>query len=901
MPKVTRTGLFLLLSLALVVTPRIGADQGTVDPIDQRFSADIEEVPSFQKHVVPLFGRLGCNGRACHGSFQGQGGFQLSLFGYDFNADHEALFAEDSPRVDRKDPLESLILIKPTDEEMHDGGKRYDLDGWQYRVFKNWIKAGAPFEKDNLQKLARLEVTPQEIQFNKKGQAVQLQAVAVWEDGTREDVTPLCRFRTNDDQIAIIDENGKVSANASGDTHVVVFYDNGVVPIAVIRPVSDKVGKAYPKVATPTKIDKHVVNKLRKLGIVPSDVADDTTFLRRVSLDLTGTLPSVEEIKQFINDKSPDKRAKKIDELLESPAYAAWWTTKLNDFTGNNAQQLNNIVDLQTLRYRPAKDWYDWIYKRVEENRPYDEIATGIILATSRDPEESYEEFCEEMSQIYRGEGDKEFADRHYMPYYWARRDFREREARAIGFAYSFMGVRIQCAQCHKHPFDQWSKDDFAKFQVFFDTVAQPRRSSGYNEMIKELGITKTRGNEIRQELEKKLKEGKTVPFREVTVTRPRASNNNRRRGRQQPTATIGRLLGGEDLDLTQFEDPRKPLMEWLGAKDNPFFARAFVNRVWANYFNVGIVEPPDDLNLANPPSNRELLEYLTQGFIDSEFDMKWLHREICNSRTYQLSWKTNETNINDKRNFSRAVPRRLPAEVAYDALAQATATRDEHAKARDELGGRAISIPTVGRYNNPGLSREDRAKVANANFALGVFGRSTRESNCDCDRSMEPSLLQTVFLQNDRNVLAMVGNRGWVNEVTDRANAPDQARRTSLNRQVASLQKQLNQAVRKRQQMRDSQNKGQLEKADKRIAQLRKRVAAIRAQLNPSSKVEAQSDDKTRALITEAYLRTLSRYPNQDEMKRTMSFIKDSPNVAEGLEGVLWALINTKEFIINH
>ena len=428
-----------------------------IAPASQRFaSKDVSEVPNFQQHIVPLFSRLGCNGRACHGSFQGQGGFRLSLFGYDFKLDHEGLTKGDKdkdkePRILVEEPEESLALLKATLETPHRGGKRMDADSWQYNIFRNWIKAGAKSVDEGSPKFVKLEVTPSEIQFGKDGEQTQIKAVAVWSDGNREDVTPLCRFNSNDDLIANIDSNGLVKSGQTGDTHIVVNYDAGVVPVPVIRPVSDKTGKKYPKVETPTQVDELVVQKLRKLGIVPSEVCDDHEFLRRASLDITGTLPAPQEVVDFISNQDSDKRAKKIDELLERPGYTAWWTTKLCDFTGNNASFLNNVGGNLGGKDSATQQWYDWIYKRVESNEPYDKLVAGIVVATSRKPGESYTEYSERMCAIYGPEKKGSYAEAGGLTYFWGRQNFKQPEERVIGFAYTFLGLRIQCAQCHKH------------------------------------------------------------------------------------------------------------------------------------------------------------------------------------------------------------------------------------------------------------------------------------------------------------------------------------------------------------------------------------------------------------------------------------------------------------------
>jgi hypothetical protein len=888
-----------IIVLACSATPHCAAaaDARVLPPIDKRFStADGEEQPSFQRHVVNLFGRLGCNGRACHGSFQGQGGLQLSLFGYDFKADHDALFDKDSPRIDLDDPDESLIIAKPTDEDMHEGGKRYDKGSWQYHVLRRWIESGAKLEPQP-DVLLRLEVAPAEISFREKDEQIQLTAVAVWEDGSREDVTPLCRFRSNDQQVAQIDETGLVTAGDSGDTHVIVSYDNGVTPVPVLQPVSDRVAGKYPDVPAPTEIDRLVVAKLRKLGIVPSDLCSDTEFLRRVRLDMTGTLPTPQEVEQFLADAAPDKRSRKIDQLLDTPAYAAWWTTKLCDFTGNNDDQLVNATPM---RGQAGKEWYDWIYRRVADNMPYDQLAAGIVTARSRRPGQSYLEYCEEMSDLNRSGSDKSFADLPSMTHYWSRRDFREPDARAIAFAYSFMGIRIQCAQCHKHPFDQWSKDDFHQFKNFFAGVvangrtAAPDGRKQYAQLVQDLGLKDKRGNDLQRELPKLLKQGKTIPFPELYVSTGSGAKPANRTAQKTNTA---KLLGGDVVDLADYDDPRTVVMQWLRDKDNRFFARAFANRVWASYFNVGIVHPSDDLSLANPPSNRALLDYLARGFIENDFDMKWLHRQIAGSRTYQLSWQSNETNRADTRNFSHAIPRRLPAEVVYDAIQQATASSERVAQLSADLDGRAIAIPSAGtRYN----------RAREAAYALTVFGRSTRESNCDCDRSEEASLLQTVYLQNDQDVLQLIDIRkgGWLEELADKLQPQRRsppATTANAERQAQNLRRQLAAAELRMEKLVKAGSQDAAEQLRRRIAAMQKQLKQLEPPPKPERVVDTAPAVDQQQIVRDAYLRTLSRYPSDTELNTSLQYIAAADDPVTGVRDLLWTLLNTKEFIVNH
>jgi len=875
----------------------------TLAPVTERFAVAIEkidETPDFQKHVVPLMGRLGCNGRACHGSFQGRGGFRLSLFGYDFKADHEALFEEKSPRVNVEKPSRSKIVAKPTDEDNHEGGERYKEGTWEHHVILSWINGGAKFDAGNIAKLARVEITPSELLFTIKGDRFQLKAVAVWQDGSREDVTPLCRFNSNDDQVAIIDEDGLVTCVGPGDTHVVAAYDKAVSPVPVILPVSEFSGDNYPDVPTPTRIDKLVVQKLRKLGVKPSEVASDAEFLRRVRLDLTGTLPAPQEVEAFLADTSKDKRAKKINALLETPEYAAWWTTRLCDWTGNNSDQL---VNTSPMRNAPGGEWYSWIEHRVKNNTPYDEIAAGIVLGQSRRPGQSYVEYCREMSDFYAKGGD--YADRPTLPYYWARRDFRQPEARAIGFAYTFLGIRIQCAQCHKHPFDQWSKNDFEQFQGFFNSVvasntSRPEDRGEYTSLMAKLGLNnkKMNGGERRRMITKALEDGKVVPFPEVYVAEPRQprnrNKNKKKKGaRNPPTPPTAKLLGAEVVQLTKGSDPREALMNWLRHSDNPYFARAFVNRVWANYFNVGIVNPPDDLSLANPPSNKPLLDYLTQGFIDNNYDMKWLHREIANSRTYQLTWKPNETNRQDERNFSRAVPRRLPAEVAYDAIKQAVASDARIEEVSKTLEGRGIKIASSGqRYNR------------NRSYALTVFGRSTRESNCDCDRSEDASLLQTVYRQNDAEVLQLLDARkiSWVDQVAAENKLKNNSTSGNAGRKLPKNYRQVMQAYQKRlaKLRKAGGDKKAIAALVSKIQKFRRR-AGVPDPVSAKNATPAKAKVNAEALATQAYLRTLSRYPTSEELARSVKHINESDDTLNGVKGLLWALVNTKEFIVNH
>tara|TARA_R110002049_G_scaffold2750_10_gene22421 strand:+ start:55457 stop:58279 length:2823 start_codon:yes stop_codon:yes gene_type:complete len=890
-------------------------------PISERFAeANTDESPDFQKHVVPLLGRLGCNGRACHGSFQGRGGLQLSLFGYDFKADHEALMDENTGRVDVDDVDESLMLAKPSDADLHEGGKRFDLGSWQHHVLRRWVEDGAKFDPNQIKQLSKLELNPAEVRFTEDGQSVQLTAIAHWEDGTSEDVTQLCRFQSNDDVVAPIDENGRITAGDVGDTHVVVSYDNAVVPVAVLRPIAaQNLADAAPSYAQP--IDRLVKQKLDKLGIVASDLCTDEEFVRRISLDITGILPSGEAVRAFLKDGSPDKRTRLINDLLDSPGYAAWWATRFSDWTGNSEEQLNNVLPI---RGAASRLWYEWIRKRLDENVPYDEIIEGIVTAESRHDGEDYTEYCEAMTEACKPGNAAQFAERDGMPLFWARRNFQKPEDRAIGFAYTFLGVRIECAQCHKHPFDQWSKNDFEEFAKLFSpirvnqTQVAADAKKDRDRLLEEItGGKEMKGGELRKAIYSAAKDGKTVPFGELLVNVRKVTDRERKareaaikKGRKpRPLNVSSGTILGQDQPTVLDHDPRSPLMDWLRSKDNPYFAKAIVNRIWSNYFGVGIVDPTDDMNLANPPSNAPLLDYLATGLIDHDFDLKWLHREITNSDTYQRSANTNSTNEMDLVNFSHHVPRRLPAEVVYDAVVLATGSDDKASKLRGELNEMAIA--------------EGKPRSRNrGDYALDVFGQSIRETNCDCDRSDSPSLLQSIYLRNDSEMHERLADKnGWVAQacksigVAGPTGAPDPRRAAAL-RSAKSQQKQFITRLVKFKQLpeeRQRKSRSQVERDYKRLGgkldqiglsmpPLRKLIA------NPHSwkDLEPKVDDKPATttlndLVEEAYLRTLSRFPDPDEADTAIAFIEESETPADGVESLMWALVNTKEFIITH
>lgn len=929
--------IFLFASLATCLPGTVLSEEAPrrLGPVGQRFAGSSAETPSFRRHVVPLLGRMGCSGRACHGSFQGQGGFQLSLFGYDFARDHRALVAGEEPRVDPADVEESLVLLKPTGLEKHGGKKLFDVDSWQARILRRWIQAGAIDDSQTTGEFLHLEVEPSEIIFTEPGQTRSLRVLAHWSDGRVEDVTEITRFRTNDDAVALVSEAGVVRAHAPGDTHVVAFYDNGVTPVPTLFPVSELTGDAYPEVVTRTRVDELIVGKLAKLGIVPSGTVDDAGFLRRVSLDVTGSLPTPAEVEAFIADRTPDKRRRKIEELLESPAHAAWWTTRLCDITGNNPRNQGENL----FRDQFARQWYDWIYKRVLENRPYDEIIEGIVLATGRREGQSYEDYALEMSSYLRDESPANFADRPDLPHYWSRRNLRKPEEKALHFSYAFLGVRLQCAQCHKHPFDQWSQEDFQHFQAFFEPIQyghdRQRDQSAFLAVQKDFGASlgmemgmngpdmrkmsadekrKTR-KQLEEEFKRRVAAGESAPWKEVYVQRSRlydpekiAREKEKRRKRPRKSrrgagrVITPRILGGEQVITARYADSREPLMEWLRDEDNPYFARALVNRVWAHYFGRGLIDPPDDLNLANPPVNEPLMDHLARGFVKSDFDLRWLHREILTSDTYQRSWRPTETGRKDRKNFSHALLRRVPAEVALDMIEEATANEATRLAMRADVERRATG-PSSSAYR-------DRRK----GYGLTVFGKPARETTCDCERSADPTLLQTIYLRNDDDIWSKIDRRdGWLAELARQEGVPLSAGKSRARGQRAGKDgdreariARTRQAIRNLREATDPEKMALRQRLERRLRELEKTDRRGRGSGNSSRRRRERNEETAKlpepaSLVREIFLRTLSRPPSSTELACGVEDLEKAGSLTEGCRDLLWALINTREFILNH
>ncbi len=685
----------------------------------------------FERQLMGVLGRTGCNSGSCHGSFQGKGGFRLSLFGYDPEKDFLAITRDSNGRrINRQDPDSSLLLLKATGQVAHGGKTRFDRQSWAYQLLREWIVQGAAWEKGSGEVKA-ITITPSEYAFAKPGLSGVLTVQATFADGSTENITPLCDFRTNDETIVEVNPLGEVKALRPGDTAIVVSYRGNVLPVRVLVPTVAPAGFKYPDVPTFNYIDREVFAKLKRLNVVPSDLADDGEFLRRVTLDTTGMLPTAKEVLDFETDPSADKRARKIDELLAHPLHAALWATKLSDITGNNTAALENP---QLFQPKLSQMWHEWLRKRVAENRPYDEIVRGILCATSREnwsPEE-YLKHCDQIEEEAKKGFATSYPERNTLDLFWRRQQAVTVDQWGEKTAAAFLGVRLECAQCHKHPFDRWTQSDYRSYANIFAAV-----SFGTSPASKTVFDT---ANADRKKAATDPKAAANLlTIREVFIggggkgTAPLPNPETNR--------PLGpKALGGPEITVKAGEDPRVALFEWMRRDDNPFFARSFVNRTWGHYFGVGIVNPVDDFSLANPPSNEKLLDALAKDFIASKFDIRRLERTILNSRTYQLSHLTNDSNRLDRKNYAHAYVRPLMAEVVVDVLAGAFAVPEDFGP----------DAPKDCHAIEVGSSRVQNVSVA---YALRVFGRPPRTTACDCERATEPGLPQKLFLMADNTL----------------------------------------------------------------------------------------------------------------------------------------------------
>ncbi len=795
--RCTVYGLAALLGLVLAGT-------ATATPIPLPNKSKIEQV-DFERHVMGVFVRLGCSAGACHGSFQGKGNFRLSLFGYDPDLDFDSVTRDgNGRRISPTDPDNSLILLKATGQVEHGGLRRMSKDSWQYRILREWIAAGAPRDKGR-GTVKAITITPKEYAFQKAGDVGQLLVKARFADGSEEDITPLCDFRTNDENVATVTPLGSITTVQPGDTAIVVAYRGNILPIRVMVPMTPPPGFVYPTTPAVNYIDREVFAKLKRLNIAPSDLSTDSEFLRRVTIDTIGCLPTVEETRAFLASKDPNKRAKKIDELLAHPLHAALWATKFCDITGNNTDSLENPAPL---RPKLSQMWHDWFRKRVAANLPYDQIVKGVLCATSRENNMSPEDYIKHVNKLHEAMGKgyaTDYADRQTLDLFWRKQQRVPIEQWGEKTAVAFLGVRVECAQCHKHPFDRWTQADYRAYANFFSTV--------------QVGISPDAKKVIDAENAERRKNAKgknnnqLIQVREMFLSaRPVGLMSDPDTGK----TLTPKALGGPAMPLESGKDPRLALWEWMRQPDNPFFARSFVNRVWGHYLGIGIVHPVDDFSLANPPSNEKLLDALAKDFVESKFDIRRLERTILLSRTYQLSSSTNVTNKLDRTSYSHCYTRPLMAEVVVDVLNSALGTTENFGNDAPS-GWHAIEVGST-RITNPAL-RE----------AFRVFGRSPRTLTCDCERATEPTVAHKLYLMADPSLQAkLLGSKSRIREL-------------------------------------------------------------------------ASSKKSNEEILDEIFLGVVCRPPTAREREAALSYLTTRKDRASGISDVMWALINTNEFIFNH
>lgn len=761
---------FLLvpLVLTLAVSPVQSA------PVQMPGGIAVEKV-DFERHLMGVFGRMGCNLGSCHGSFQGKGGFRLSLFGYDPAMDYQALTRDaQGRRLNRTSPEESLLLLKATGRVPHEGAVRFARDSWAYQLLVEWLKQGAEWTPGSGE-VVNIAVNPPELVMKKPGEKANLAIWATFKDGTKENITPLCDFRTNDESIVEVTTLGQVTGRSPGDTSIIAIYRGAVLPIRVMVPLEAKAGGSYPKVPEVNYIDREVFAKLRRLNIVPSDLSTDAEFLRRVTIDTLGTLPTPDEVRAFLADTRPDKRERKIDELLEHPMHAALWATKFSDITGNNTDLLENP---QNLKQRLSQAWHDWFRQRIKDNVPYDQIVKGVLTATSRggrDPEEWMKEvktFSEEIGKGFQ----TSYAKRESLDLFWRRQQANVPiDQWGQKTAAAFLGVRLECAECHKHPFDRWTQSDYRSYANIFAGIT--------------FGISPESKKVIDAEnaARRAAAGGNTQAARQVILVREVFMGNPRGLLTEVDSSTPlkPRALGGAELKLAAGQtDMRVALFEWMRQPDNPYFARSFANRVWGHYMGRGVVEPVDDFSLANPPSNPALLDALAKNFAENKFDIRKLEKTILMSRTYQLSSATNETNKHDRTNYSHSQVRPLMAEVVVDVINAGLGTTETFGNDAP-AGVRAIEV---------GSSRVTNQTVG---YAFRIFGRPPRTTACDCERTMEPAVAQKLYLMADQAIERKLNDgqnriRKIVNAIKDNDRAFEELVLGTLSRMPTDAERDL-------------------------------------------------------------------------------------------------------------
>ena len=655
-------------------------------PVDVARTAENPPI-SFRLDVMPTFMRSGCNTGSCHGAARGKDGFRISLFGFDPDGDYIRLTREmTGRRVNLAVPADSTVLEKSVGAVQHTGGKRFEVGSEIYNTIHTWISAGAP--NDDVAKLPTVvgvELYPKNGVLDGEGATQQMTVRAKYSDGTDRDVTGLAVFLTNNETSAAVSPEGLVKAGARGEAFVMARFATYTVGSQFIT-LPKGLKFEYPPEPEANYVDTLVAAKLKKLRMSPSELCTDEVYLRRAYLDVVGLLPTPDEYRKFMDSKDPQKRAKLIDELLERKEFAEIWVSKWAE-----------LLQIRTnpnggMSYKAMFLYYNWLVDRLSKNTPMDRMVQELLGASGGT-------FSNPATNFYQATNDRLLMSENV--------------------AQVFMGMRIQCAQCHNHPFDRWTMDDYYGFAAFFAQIGR-KQGEDYREQI----VFNGGGGE----------QNHPVGGR---VMKPK-------------------FLGGAEPE-TAGQDRRAVLAKWLASKDNPWFATSFANRVWAHFMGVGIVEPIDDVRVSNPASNPELLEELGRRFTDSKYDLKQLVRDICNSRTYQRSTRRNPTNELDERNFAHANLRRIKAENLLDCISEVTETKDKFSGL--PVGARAVQI----------------ADGNNSTYFLTTFGRAMRETVCSCEVKMEPTLSQALHLMNGDTVNAKIQQGGVVKKLMEQRKFPEE------------------------------------------------------------------------------------------------------------------------------
>jgi hypothetical protein len=624
----------------------------------------------FSNEIVPLLSRFGCNAGGCHGKASGQNGFKLSLFGFDTAFDYQALALEGrGRRVFASSAEQSLLLRKAAGQVPHGGGKRIEPGTEAYRLMQHWIEQGLPRAAEHAVKLAEIKAYPSE-RLMRTGAEQQLAVLATYSDGSQRDITAETQFASNLDPVASVSEQGFVQCNSqTGEATIMARYMGQVGVFRALVPAGALLTE-IPGFVSQNYIDDLVAAKWKKLGLHPSPTCDDATFLRRVTIDLCGRLPTPGEIRSFAAESAVDKRNKIVDKLLESPDYPAFFAMRWGAILRNS-----NLAGSTQASYA----FHNWIKDLIARNRPYDELVRGVIAAAG------------------------EWQDAPAINWYWQMRDDQLHQVTA-DTAQVFLGIRLQCARCHHHPYERWGQEDYYGLSGFFTRLG--RKSFG-----------------------------EPPPY--FSSPRVTLGDQNPLTGRSPEP----KYLGGESPKFTAEQDPRHALVDWMVKPENPFFSKVLVNRLWGHFLGKGLVDQIDDMRETNPPSNPELLNALAKDFVDHKFDMRHMIRQIVSSRTYQLESQPTDGNKYDQQNYARFYARRLVSEVFHDAVGQATGSHSRF----DNMAStaRAIDLPHEGF----------------GSYFLDTFDRPRRVTGCECERSSNATLSQVLLLANSDEVENKIGD----------------------------------------------------------------------------------------------------------------------------------------------